>query len=108
MSTRKALGKGLDALIPTGGDADIQRKNVMNIAVTSIQRNRYQPRTEFDKEKIDQLAQSIKENGVIQPLIVRQSDNGYELIAGERRLRAAAVLGMATVPAVVTEATSRS
>ena len=59
------------------------------ISITDIQKNPYQPRKEFDKEKLDELAQSIKENGVIQPIIVRQSPViGYEILAGERRYRA--------------------
>ena len=97
------MGKDLDALIPGGISADV-RKNIADIDVSAIKRNRYQPRGAFDKGKIEELAQSIKENGVIQPLIVRKLDEGYELIIGERRLRAAALLEMPTVPAIVIEA----
>ena len=72
------------------------------ISITDIQKNPYQPRKEFDKEKLDELAQSIKENGVIQPIIVRQSPViGYEILAGERRYRASLLAGLRSIPAVV-------
>jgi len=72
------------------------------ISITDIQKNPYQPRTEFDREKLDELAQSIKENGVIQPIIVRQSPViGYEILAGERRYRASLLAGLRYIPAVV-------
>ncbi len=72
------------------------------ISITDIQKNPYQPRKEFDREKLDELAQSIKENGVIQPIIVRQSPViGYEILAGERRYRASLLAGLTSIPAVV-------
>ena len=72
------------------------------ISITDIQKNPYQPRKEFDGEKLDELAQSIKENGVIQPIIVRQSPViGYEILAGERRYRASLLAGLTSIPAVV-------
>ena len=72
------------------------------ISITDIQKNPYQPRKEFDREKLDELAQSIKENGVIQPIIVRQSPViGYEILAGERRYRASLLAGLRYIPAVV-------
>lgn len=72
------------------------------ISITDIQKNPYQPRKEFDGEKLDELAQSIKENGVIQPIIVRQSPIiGYEILAGERRYRASLLAGLRSIPAVV-------
>ena len=72
------------------------------ISITDIQKNPYQPRKEFDREKLDELAQSIKENGVIQPIIVRQSPViGYEILAGERRYRASLLAGLKSIPAVV-------
>ena len=72
------------------------------ISITDIQKNPYQPRKEFDKEKLHELAQSIKENGVIQPIIVRQSPViGYEILAGERRYRASLLAGLTSIPAVV-------
>ena len=72
------------------------------ISITDIQKNPYQPRKEFDGEKLHELAQSIKENGVIQPIIVRQSPViGYEILAGERRYRASLLAGLHSIPAVV-------
>ena len=72
------------------------------ISITDIQKNPYQPRKEFDREKLHELAQSIKENGVIQPIIVRQSPViGYEILAGERRYRASLLAGLHSIPAVV-------
>lgn len=72
------------------------------ISITDIQKNPYQPRKEFDREKLDELAQSIKENGLIQPIIVRQSPViGYEILAGERRYRASLLAGLRSIPAVV-------
>lgn len=72
------------------------------ISITDIQKNPYQPRKEFDGEKLDELAQSIKENGIIQPIIVRQSPIiGYEILAGERRYRASLLAGLRSIPAVV-------
>jgi len=72
------------------------------ISITDIQKNPYQPRKEFDGEKLDELAQSIKENGIIQPIIVRQSPViGYEILAGERRYRASLLAGLTSIPAVV-------
>jgi ParB family chromosome partitioning protein len=102
MSKRKVLGKGLSALIP---DAAIEASggggNLASITVDEISPNRLQPRKEFDDVKIEELAASIREKGVIQPLIVRETDEGYELIAGERRLRAARLAGLSSVPAVI-------
>ena len=72
------------------------------ISITDIQKNPYQPRKEFDREKLHELAQSIKENGLIQPIIVRQSPViGYEILAGERRYRASLLAGLTSIPAVV-------
>jgi ParB family transcriptional regulator, chromosome partitioning protein len=102
MSKRKVLGKGLSALIP---DAAVTASggggNLVSITVDEISPNRFQPRREFDDVKIEELAASIREKGIIQPLIVRETDEGYELIAGERRLRAAKLAGLASVPAVI-------
>ena len=72
------------------------------ISITDIQKNPYQPRKDFDREKLHELAQSIKENGIIQPIIVRQSPViGYEILAGERRYRASLLAGLRSIPAVV-------
>jgi len=102
MSKRKVLGKGLSALIP---DAAVTSEggggNLITITVDEISPNRFQPRRDFDDGKIEELASSIREKGIIQPLIVRETDEGYELIAGERRLRAAKLAGLSSVPAVI-------
>ena len=98
----KRLGKGLDALIPSLDVAE--NDQIIDIRCTEIRPNPYQPRKEFDEKALDELAESIKEHGVIQPLIVRRgSIKGYELVAGERRLRATERAGLDKVPVVVRE-----
>ncbi|MCX5694332.1 MAG: ParB/RepB/Spo0J family partition protein [Candidatus Omnitrophica bacterium] len=100
---RKALGKGLGALIPeTPVDTVIRRKEeIVYVLPEQIKPNPFQPREDFDQQNIEELAQSIKEKGVIQPLLVRRKGDSYELIAGERRLRAAKSLGIKEIPIVV-------
>jgi ParB family transcriptional regulator, chromosome partitioning protein len=95
----RGLGKGLNALITSNLIEEGER--VTEIAVGDIRPNPYQPRKEFEPTAIEELAQSIKEHGIIQPLIVRKSIKGFELVAGERRLRAAKAVGLKKVPAVV-------
>jgi ParB family chromosome partitioning protein len=97
---RKALGKGLSALIPSNRGAPAQ-SGLLQIPVADIDPNPVQPRTVFDAGRLSELAQSIRENGVIQPLVVRRSGERFQLIAGERRWRAAKLAGMDTIPAVV-------
>ena len=78
------------------------------ISISEIQKNPYQPRKEFDVEKLKKLAQSIKENGLIQPIIVRKSPIiGFELLAGERRFRASKIAGLELVPAIIKELTDQ-
>ncbi len=108
MARRTGLGKGLGALIPEGDDDGTSEEQLSgplrSVPVSSVQPNRFQPRTVFAEESLEALAASIKEMGVLQPLIVRPiegSDGSYELIAGERRLRAAALAGLDTVPVLV-------
>ena len=104
MAERKALGKGLAALIPDAeGDFKGEERNSY-CNIDDIQPNPYQPRTVFDKEKIEELAHSIKEKGIIQPLLVKELEIGYQLIAGERRLRAAKIAGYKKVPIIVKKA----
>ena len=109
MPKRSGLGKGLDALIPTGqakpgGDGS----GVTQVPVDLIQRNPRQPREKFDIEELENLAASIREHGVIQPLIVSPGKNGiYVLIAGERRLQASRKAGLKTVPVVIRHATDQ-
>jgi len=106
-SPRGGLGKGLDALIPTGqalpAEPTAGPSGVTQVAVSQISPNPRQPRTHFDSAELEELASSIREHGVIQPLIVSKKDkgNGYLLIAGERRLQASIHAGMKTVPVII-------
>jgi ParB family chromosome partitioning protein len=107
---RKALGKGLGALLPTGGAAaSITGKRVfMQCPIEKITPNPYQPRKIFDETALAELTSSVKEKGVLQPLIVRSVGNdSYELIAGERRWRAAQKAGLKEVPVVLKEVSDR-
>lgn len=99
---KKGLGKGLGALIP-GIDAAKDLPN-LQVEVDRIAPNPLQPRRSFDEAKIEEMAASIRDQGIIQPLLVRRNRDGYELIAGERRLRAAVKAGLREVPVVVREA----
>lgn len=101
----KRLGKGLDALIPSLNIDDDDQ--VIQIEINRLRANPYQPRKEFNEESINELAQSIKEHGVIQPIIVRSVMRGYEIIAGERRWRASQACGLETIPAVVRDFTDQ-
>lgn len=95
------LGRGLDALIP---GRDSTERSVHELTLERIERNPDQPRTAFDESALGELAASIAVHGVLQPIVVRElADGGYELIAGERRLRAARLAGLETVPAIVRE-----
>ncbi|MDP3042001.1 MAG: ParB/RepB/Spo0J family partition protein [Candidatus Omnitrophota bacterium] len=100
---RKALGKGLGALIPEiAVDSTNRRKEeIIYVQSEQIKPNPFQPREDFDQQSIEELAQSIKEKGVIQPLLVRHQGDNYELIAGERRLRAAKIMGLKEIPIIV-------
>jgi ParB family transcriptional regulator, chromosome partitioning protein len=109
MAPRSGLGKGLDALIPTGKTTSSAEGNgATQVAIDLIQRNPRQPREKFDIEELENLAASIREHGVIQPLIVSPGKNGiYILIAGERRLQASRKAGLRTVPVVIRHATDQ-
>ncbi len=102
MARRSGLGKGLGALIPT--DPDTGKSIYQEIDIVHIVPNPYQPRDHFDEETLTALAASIAEVGVVQPVIIRKSIDGYELIAGERRWRAAQRAGLRSIPALVREA----
>lgn len=104
MAKKNALGRGLDALIDTSSvkTQDQQQKEPNEIDITLIEANPYQPRTTFDEEALQELAESIKELGVIQPITVRILENKkYQLISGERRLRASKIAGLELIPAYV-------
>ncbi len=99
MQMSKRLGKGLDALIPSLAVNDDDK--VVDIPLNQLRANPYQPRKVFEEEAIKELAESIRQHGVIQPIIVRSVLKGYEIIAGERRFRASQYCGNTTIPAVV-------
>lgn len=103
MARRGGLGKGLGALIPPGTDLEAEPGGLEELPVASIRPNRYQPRDHFDEEALGALADSIREVGVLQPVLVRPVGDGYELVAGERRWRAARRVGLQTIPALVRE-----
>jgi len=109
MPAKRGLGRGLDALIPSGPGGDFAANGVSQIAVAAISRNPRQPRARLEPTELEELANSIREHGVIQPLIVAQTayPGQYTLIAGERRLEASRLAGLATVPVIVREATEQ-
>ena len=102
---RMALGKGLGALLPEYGQPE--PKTLLYCGIEEIIPNRSQPRKHFDESKLQELAESIKEKGILEPLLVRRTDQGYELIVGERRWRAAQKAGLKEVPVMVKEADRR-
>ena len=96
---KRGLGKGLEALIPK-----VEQKEkglVIEIDIESITPNLFQPRKNFDKEKMEELKGSIKKHGIIQPIVARKMVNGYEIVAGERRLKAAKEIGLKKIPAII-------
>jgi len=103
VARRGGLGKGLGALIPPGGETGVEIGGLEELLVSAIKPNRYQPREYFDEEALGSLADSIREVGVLQPVLVRPVGDEYELIAGERRWRAARRVGLQTIPALVRE-----
>jgi len=103
--SKKALGKGLDALIPRGVMASLDVDKMTQIPLERIRANPNQPRKRFDGERMHALAESIRTDGVLQPVVVRKTGDHYELIMGERRLQAARLAGVPSIPAVVRTAT---
>ncbi len=108
--TKKGLGKGLDSMIPDRSDKvkeNTETKDMLNvsretlISINEIEPNKSQPRKHFDEDSIHELADSIKQHGIIQPLIVQKKDKYYEIIAGERRWRAAKLAGLKEIPVIV-------
>ena len=109
---RKALGRGLEQLFNDEGlnfdtiensiiEEAKTNDQIVEIDLSELRANPYQPRKNFDEEALNELASSIKEHGVFQPIIVKKSIKGYEIIAGERRFRASKLAGMQTIPAIV-------
>ncbi len=114
MENRRALGKGLEQLfdldnlnVKNVGEfekniyEDTKHEEIVELNINDLRPNPYQPRTVFDQDALKELAESIKENGVFQPIIVKKSIKGYDVIAGERRLRASKLAGMKTIPAII-------
>lgn len=99
----KGLGKGINALFP--GESLATVETIENLHLKSIQPNPYQPRKIFDDEAIQELCDSIKEHGILQPIIVRKKGTLYEIVAGERRFRAAKLAGLDEIPAIVRDLT---
>ena len=97
---RPALGRGLSALIPEA-PAPATQERALDVDIDLLQPNKFQPRTQMDDGRIEELARSIRSNGVIQPIVVRKAENGYEIVAGERRWRASQRAGLLKVPVVV-------
>lgn len=109
------IGKGLDALIPSGGVAktaekpvkDTDKDGVVNVKISKVEPNREQPRKNFDEDALQELAESIKQFGVLQPILVQERDDYYEIIAGERRWRAANIAGLKEVPVIIRNLTEQ-
>lgn len=99
--TKKGLGRGLGALIPELDSAEKERQSVAELEIKLIDRNPQQPRREFDAEKLQELAASIREHGLVQPILVKPTGERYQIVAGERRWRAAQLAGLTKIPAVV-------
>ena len=98
---KQALGRGLGALIPEMEKSAEPPRDFFYCDIERIQTNRFQPRQQFPKSELKELSLSIKEQGILQPLLVREENDGYELIAGERRLRAAKMAGLTQVPVII-------
>ena len=101
MSKRGGLGRGLSALIPGAPEAGEASTGLLEVPANAIAPNPKQPRSRFDDETLAELAASIREVGILQPIVVRRTGQGYEVVTGERRLRAAKLAGLATVPVVL-------
>lgn len=99
--TRQALGKGLDALIPGAKKAADSKSGVLNISVADIKGNPNQPRKTFSAAGMEEMIKSVREKGVIQPIILKETGDKYEIVAGERRFIAAARAGLKFVPAII-------
>ena len=100
---RPALGRGLSALIPEAPPAPASSERALEVDVDLLRPNKFQPRGRLDDAKIEELAKSIRANGIIQPIVARKVDGGYEIVAGERRWRASQRAGLLKVPVVIRE-----
>ena len=100
---KKSLGRGLDALLESYSEEQ-EEKRVMTVSVYDIDTNPDQPRKSFDEEKLKELSASLKQHGIVQPLIVKKHDDRFIIVAGERRFRAARMAGIKTVPCILSEA----
>ncbi len=107
MATKKGLGKGIGALLPTEGIPETQKDSVVELKINDISPNSEQPRKRFNEEALQELADSIKENGVIQPIIVAKRGTGYRIVAGERRWRASRLAGLKVIPAIIRDLTDQ-
>ena len=104
---KRALGKGLDAMFPMEGIPATKGDAVVELKINDISPNEGQPRKNFDDTSLQELAASISESGVIQPIIVQKKNGGYRIVAGERRWRAARIAGLTVIPAIVRELSDR-
>lgn len=107
MATKKGLGKGLGALLSVDGIPETQKDYVVELKINDISPNSEQPRKRFNEDALQELADSIKENGVIQPIIVSKRGSGYRIVAGERRWRASRLAGLKVIPAIVRDLTDQ-
>jgi len=101
---KKALGRGLSALINT---EESREENLTELKINEIEPNINQPRKNFDDEKLIQLAESIKQHGIVQPIVVKKEKDTYKIVAGERRWRAARIAGLKTVPVIIKDLTDK-
>ena len=101
ISESKAMGRGLGALLSSDGIPENKRDSVVDLKINDISPNNGQPRKNFNDDALNELASSIEENGVIQPIIVQRKGEGYRIVAGERRWRAARIAGLSVIPAIV-------
>ncbi len=111
MTKKTGLGKGLDALFANNIDIEEtlkENETIEKLKITQVEPNRNQPRKHFDEEALEELAESIKRYGVIQPIIVVKKDNYYEIVAGERRWRASKKAGLIEIPAIIREGNERT
>jgi ParB family transcriptional regulator, chromosome partitioning protein len=99
--TRQALGKGLEALIPGAKKAQDAKSGVLNVSVADIKANPHQPRKSFSSEKMEEMIKSVKEKGVLQPIILKETGDKYEIVVGERRFIAAVRAGLKSIPAII-------